>query len=102
MNYENETWEYIVVGHNCESGDIFTPGPGEPETLSPRKLIKANIGDHLIIEGTGAYGASMSTHGYNSFPEAGEVLIRKDGSIVEIRSRANETDIWRNEKDIPI
>ncbi len=23
--------EYIVVGHNCESGDIFTPAPGDPE-----------------------------------------------------------------------
>lgn len=101
-NYENETRDYIVVGHNCESGDIFTPGPGEPETLLPRKLIKASIGDHLVIEGVWAYGASMSTHGYNSFPEAAEVLLRKDGTIVEIRSRANEADIWRNEKDVSI
>jgi diaminopimelate decarboxylase len=26
-----KTHEYIVVGHNCESGDIFTPAPGDPE-----------------------------------------------------------------------
>lgn len=26
-----ETKNYIVVGHNCESGDIFTPAPGDPE-----------------------------------------------------------------------
>lgn len=42
----------------------------------------------------------MSTHGYNSFPEAGEVLLRTDGSIIEIRRRADEKDIWRNERDI--
>lgn len=102
VNQENETIDYIVVGHNCESGDIFTPGIGDPEALLPRKLIKAHIGDHLVIEGVWAYGASMSTHGYNSFPEAAEVLLRKDGTIVEIRSRANEADIWRNEKDVSI
>lgn len=22
---------YVVVGHCCESGDLFTPAPGEPE-----------------------------------------------------------------------
>lgn len=24
---KQNTKEYIVVGHNCESGDIFTPAP---------------------------------------------------------------------------
>jgi hypothetical protein len=39
----------------------------------------------------------MSTHGYNSFPEAGELLLREDGSIVEIRRRAKMEELWRNE-----
>ena len=42
----------------------------------------------------------MSTHGYNSFPEAGELLLREDGAIVEIRKRAESAELWRNE--IPI
>jgi diaminopimelate decarboxylase len=88
---------YIVVGHNCESGDIFTPTPGDPEWLLPRTLAKASIWDTLIIEWVGAYCSSMSTHGYNSFPEAGELLLRTDGTIVEIRRRAEITELWRNE-----
>lgn len=39
----------------------------------------------------------MSTHGYNSFPEAGELLLKEDGSIVEIRKRAGKEELWRNE-----
>lgn len=27
VNDSPETREYGVVGHNCESGDIFTPAP---------------------------------------------------------------------------
>ncbi len=88
---------YVVVGHNCESGDIFTPAPGDPEWLLPRSLRKAKIWDSLIIEGVGSYCSSMSTHGYNSFPEAGELLLREDGSIVEIRKRAQYEELWRNE-----
>ncbi len=88
---------YIVVGHNCESGDIFTPAPGDPEWLLPRTLTEARIGYALVIESVGSYCASMSTHGYNSFPEAWELLLREDGTIVEIRKRAKIEELWRNE-----
>lgn len=94
---EMSTKEYIVVWHNCESGDIFTPAPWDPEWLAPRTLSQAEIWDILIIESVGSYCASMSTHGYNSFPEAGEVLLREDGTLVEIRRRASDTELWRNE-----
>ncbi len=89
--------EYIVVGHNCESGDIFTPAPWDPEWLLPRTLTEACIWDALVIESVGSYCASMSTHGYNSFPEAGELLLREDDDIVEIRKRAWAEELWRNE-----
>ncbi len=94
---KQNTKEYIVVGHNCESGDIFTPAPWDPEWLLPRTLTEAKIGDSLVIESVWSYCASMSTHGYNSFPEAGELLLREDGSIVEIRKRAEMEELWRNE-----
>jgi diaminopimelate decarboxylase len=70
-----EKAEYVVVGHNCETGDILTPELGNPEGLAPRLLSKARIGDLLIIEDTGAYCASMRAKGYNAFPDAREVLI---------------------------
>lgn len=70
-----EKAELVVVGHNCESGDILTPAPGDPETISPRVLGEVSIGDFVVIGGAGAYGASMSAHGYNSYPSAKEVVI---------------------------
>ena len=45
---------YVVVGHCCESGDILTPAPGEPEALQPRELIEEKVGDLLVIGGAGA------------------------------------------------
>lgn len=71
----SETDEYIVVGHCCESGDLLTPEPGNGDIPKPRLLQKAEIGDLFVIEGAGAYCASMSTTGYNSFPRAKEVII---------------------------
>ena len=45
----------VIVGHCCESGDLLTPAPGDPEGLQPRDLPGARIGDLLLIGGTGAY-----------------------------------------------
>lgn len=67
--------EYVVVGHNCESGDLLTPAPDDPEKLQPRLLQKSKIGDIVLIGGAGAYCASMGAHGYNSFPSAKELLV---------------------------
>ena len=36
---------YVVVGHCCESGDLLTCAPGEPETLANRLLCETEIGD---------------------------------------------------------
>lgn len=89
--------KYVVVGHCCESGDILTPAPGEPETLAPRELIRAEIGDLLVIGGAGAYCASMPAKNYNSFPESPEVLIENDGSLRQIRKRQRLESIFANE-----
>lgn len=92
-----ETQPYIVVGHCCESGDILTPAPGEPERLQPRTLTKAEIGDLCVIDGAGAYCSSMATKHYNSFPEAPEVLLDETGNIHLIRRRQPVDQIWQNE-----
>lgn len=75
VNDATATVDYVVVGHNCESGDLLTPAAGEPEVLAKRTLAKADIGDLVLIGGVGAYCASMATHGYNSFPPTKELII---------------------------
>lgn len=67
--------QYVVVGHCCESGDLLTPAPGEPDFLDPRHLPEAKVGDIVLIGGCGAYCASMSAAGYNDFPRAAEVMV---------------------------
>ncbi len=76
--------KYVVVGHNCESGDLLTPQPGQPEAIGERNLQEAQTGDLLVVEGTGAYCASMSVDGYNSFPAAQAVLRLVGGKLVDI------------------
>ncbi len=92
--------DYIVVWHACESWDIFTPAPWDPEWLKTRSLKKANIWDIVVIERSWSYASSMSTKNYNSYPEAWELLVRKSWEIVEIRKTEIVEDIWRNEIDI--
>ena len=75
INNETDLLSYIVVGHNCESGDIFTTEKGDPESVEPRSLKKAAIGDTVHIYDVGAYCASMRARGYNSFPDAVEVMV---------------------------
>jgi diaminopimelate decarboxylase len=75
INNAKETRNYVIVGHNCESGDIFTPVAGNPEEIEERAFNKANIGDEVRVHDVGAYCASMRTKGYNSFPDAVEVMV---------------------------
>eukprot|EP00339_Tiarina_fusa_P009860 CAMPEP_0117010334 /NCGR_PEP_ID=MMETSP0472-20121206/9135_1 /TAXON_ID=693140 ORGANISM="Tiarina fusus, Strain LIS" /NCGR_SAMPLE_ID=MMETSP0472 /ASSEMBLY_ACC=CAM_ASM_000603 /LENGTH=443 /DNA_ID=CAMNT_0004712841 /DNA_START=154 /DNA_END=1485 /DNA_ORIENTATION=+ len=96
----DESEEAVVVGHCCESGDLMTPKPGEPEDLAERSLRKAEIGDILIMDGSGAYCSGMSTKNYNSFPEAPEVLVDGDGKVHLIRKRQSLEQIYQNEVDI--
>ena len=89
--------EYIVCGHCCESGDILSPAPDQPEVLQPRELLQAAIGDLCAIEGVGAYCAAMPAKNYNSFPEAAEVLHRETGELQLIRHRQTLDQIIQNE-----
>ncbi len=47
----SKTAEYVVVGHCCESGDVFTQKEGgEPMT---RIMGESTIGDYVVIGGVG-------------------------------------------------
>ena len=111
---------YVAVGHCCESGDLLTPAPGEPEVLQPQLQVgiayrrdyarpcstsallpcqagAAAWGDLCVVDGAGAYCSSMCTKNYNSFPEAAEVMVALDGSAHLIRRRQPVEQIWANE-----
>ena len=96
-----EAKDYMVAGHCCESGDILTPAPGDPELLSTRKLPVTQIGDLCVIDGAGAYCAAMSTKHYNSYPEAAEVLLDASGQPHLIRKRQRPDELWANEVPLP-
>ena len=89
---------FIAVGHCCESGDLVTPAPDEPEVLLPRALGgTAAAGDLIVVEGAGAYCSSMSTKHYNSFPECAEVMLDAAGNGHLIRKKQVVEEIWSNE-----
>jgi diaminopimelate decarboxylase len=89
--------EYMVVGHCCESGDILTPAPGDPESLGPRLLTVPEIGDLAVIDGAGAYCSAMASKNYNAFPESAEVLLQQDGSTRLLRKRQTLEQVLQNE-----
>ena len=89
--------DVIFVGPCCESGDILTPAPGDPEALRPRHVARPKIDDLVVIGGAGAYCAAMSTVNYNSYPQAPEVMLEPDGTLRLLRRRESLEEIWRNE-----
>ena len=92
-----EEADVIFVGPCCESGDILTPAPGDPEALAPRRVPRPQIGDLVIVGGAGAYCAAMSTINYNSYPQAPEVMLEPDGTLRLLRRRQDLDQVWGNE-----
>jgi diaminopimelate decarboxylase len=73
----------VVAGPLCESGDVFTQGEGG--VVLQRQLPVVKVGDFLVLEDAGAYGASMSSN-YNTRPLIPEVLVH-NGNAQLIRRR---------------
>src|SRR5262249_1436644 len=94
---EREPASVVFVGPCCESGDILTPAPGDPEALAPRRVPLPAIGDLVVIGGTGAYCAAMSTINYNSYPHAPGVLPRGAGTLGRVRRRQALARVGGNE-----
>jgi len=89
--------DIVFVGPCCESGDILTPAPGDPEALAPRRVRRPAIGDLVLVGGSGAYCAAMSTINYNSYPQAPEVMLEADGTLRLLRRRQRLEQVWENE-----
>jgi len=92
-----EPAEVVFVGPCCESGDILTPAPGDPEALAPRWVPRPQVSDLVIVGGAGAYCAAMSTINYNSYPQAPEVMLEPDGILRLLRERQNLDQMLANE-----
>lgn len=97
VNESKEKENYIVVWHCCESWDVLTTKLYDQETIEEFELSKASIWDTIVFDNTWAYSSAMSMKNYNSFPEAWELMIRKNWDIVEIRKRQEDQDLWKNE-----
>ena len=89
--------DVVFVGPCCESGDILTPAPGDPEALASRRVPRPEIGDLVIVGGAGAYCAAMSTVNYNSYPQAPEIMREPDGTLRLLRRRQRLEQVWENE-----
>lgn len=66
---------YDVTGSLCENNDKFA---------IDRNLPKIDMGDYLVIHDTGAHGFAMG-YNYNGRLHSAELLLREDGSVIEIR-----------------
>ncbi|MCW5892384.1 MAG: diaminopimelate decarboxylase [bacterium] len=87
----------VFVGPCCESGDVLTPAPGDPEALAPRTVPRPAIDDLVVVDGAGAYCAAMSTINYNSYPQAPEVMREPGGTLRLVRRRQTFDQILANE-----
>jgi diaminopimelate decarboxylase len=72
---------YDIVGSLCENNDKFA---------IQRELPEIAVGDVLAIHDTGAHGHAMGFN-YNGKLRAAELLVRSDGSLLQIR-RAETLD----------
>ena len=88
MDQEKE-YKYTVAGKCCESGDIL---------IENAQLPKAEMGDLLVVYGTGAYGYSMANN-YNRinkpavvFAKEGKarIVIKREGYSDQLRLETNE------------
>ncbi|MBS3811303.1 MAG: diaminopimelate decarboxylase [Halanaerobiales bacterium] len=76
---------YDVTGSLCESIDRFAVD---------RKLPKIDVGDTFVIHDTGAHGHAMGFN-YNGKLRGGELLLREDGQVIEIRRAETVDDYFR-------
>ncbi|PQV53878.1 diaminopimelate decarboxylase [Paraburkholderia sp. BL21I4N1] len=74
---------FAVAGPLCEAGDVFTQAEGG--IVLNRSMPTPEIGDFVVFQNAGAYGAAMSSN-YNSRPLAPEVLL-ENGQPRVIRRR---------------
>ena len=86
LGKENEPCDHVydVTGSLCENNDKFA---------IDRPLPKIDRGDILVIHDTGAHGFAMG-YNYNGKLKSAELLLREDGSVLEIRRAETPEDYF--------
>jgi diaminopimelate decarboxylase len=86
---ENAAGEiYDVVGSLCENNDKFAV-----QRSLPKISAGETSGDLLIIHDVGAHGRAMGFN-YNGTLRSGELLLRQDGSVMQIRRPETAADYF--------
>jgi diaminopimelate decarboxylase len=78
------TQTYDIVGSLCENCDKFA---------IHRELPEIAMGDLLVIHDTGAHGHAMG-YNYNGKTRSAELLLRPDGSVLQIRRAETLNDLF--------
>lgn len=86
LGKENAVCDHIydVTGSLCENNDKFA---------IDRKLPEIEMGDYLVIHDTGAHGFAMG-YNYNGKLKSAELLLREDGSVLQIRRAETPEDYF--------
>jgi diaminopimelate decarboxylase len=76
---------YDVVGSLCENNDKFAVQRQLPKIETSADASGGNIsGDFVVLHDAGAHGRAMGFN-YNGKLRCGELLLRQDGSVTQIR-----------------
>ncbi len=89
-----------IVGRCCESGDSVRLD--KEGNIVPVMIVEPEIGDYVVIGGTGAYSESMSPENYNSHRKPGAVMKTRSGELVLIRKKQVREQLTQNELDVPL
>ena len=76
--------KYDVTGSLCENNDKFA---------IDRMLPEIDDGDYIVIHDTGAHGHAMG-YNYNGKLRSKELLLREDGSVLQIRRAETPEDYF--------
>lgn len=93
-----ETDYRVVVGRCCESGD--SQSLDSHGHIIPRLMANPDLGDYLVIGGSGAYVSAMTLANYNSYVKPAEVLVRASGDLQLIREPQTLEQIVENERSL--
>jgi diaminopimelate decarboxylase len=91
---------YDVVGSLCENNDKFAVQRKLPkidvaadDKVADDKFADGRAGDFVVIHDAGAHGRAMGFN-YNGKLRCGELLLRENGSIVQIRRAETPDDYF--------
>ncbi len=89
-----------IVGRCCESGDSVRLD--KEGNIVPLPIVEPEIGDYVVIGGTGAYSESMSPENYNSHRKPPAVMKTRSGELVLIRKKQGREQLVQNELDVKL